>query len=566
MVFSLGPRSGVLSFPVYKGRSVSPNRRMDDMKKAPANRCGRRLLALLGLVALSATLSWPAKALAQTLISIDDGDIQGAVNGATREFLGIPFADPPVGPLRWRPPAPVTPWVGTLDASTYSDACAQLPSLTGTPSESEDCLYLNVWTPEPAPAKPLPVMLWIHGGSNVAGSTGDGVPFPGYDGVRLYDGHMLAGNRNVVVVTTNYRLGVFGFFGQADLAAEDVGYPYAGNQGLLDQRAAMEWVRDNIAAFGGDPSNVTIFGESAGSFDVCAHVASPMSAGLFHRAISESGGCSVGVQTAATAAATAETISATLGCDTAPDELACLRAASVADVLDAAGSVPEGAETNLGLTVDGGFLPDHPRNLFDAGTFSKVPYILGANRDEGTLFFIGSTPITTDVEYMAELFLAFGAAAPEVAAVYPSAQFATPQDALIRVFGDSRLVCSTYDVAQRVSDAKAKTYVYSFQQIPPLPFIDLLDLGAFHGLEIGYVFGSIAPPSANDQLVGEKMQEYWSRFAETGKPKATQAKGWPRFKSKSWKMLRLYSEFAKLKDYRRSECEFWTGLYEEAGL
>jgi para-nitrobenzyl esterase len=269
-----------------------------------------RLVAALTLAALCAGVSLPSAAAAQTLISLADGDVQGQINGATREFLGIPFTAPPVGALRWRPPAPVTPWVGTLDATSYSSACAQLPSLTGTASEDEDCLYLNVWTPDPAPLEPRPVMIWIHGGSNVAGSTGDGVPFPGYDGVRLYDGSTLVGERNVVLVTVNYRLGVFGFFGHDDLAAEDGLYPYAGNQGLLDQRAAMQWVQANVAAFGGDPDNVTIFGESAGSFDVCAHVASPMSAGLFHRAISQSGGCTVGIRSTSGAATAADAVSA----------------------------------------------------------------------------------------------------------------------------------------------------------------------------------------------------------------------------------------------------------------
>jgi para-nitrobenzyl esterase len=526
-----------------------------------------RLAARLSLVAFAAMLAAPYAAAAQTLISIDDGDVQGQLNGVTREFLGIPFAAPPVSALRWRPPAPVVPWVGTLDATTYSSACAQLPSLTGTPSENEDCLYLNVWTPEPAPAEPLPVMVWIHGGSNVAGSTGDGVPFPGYDGVRLYSGHVLAGERNVVVVTVNYRLGVFGFYGHSDLEAEDGGFPYAGNQGLLDQRQALQWVQSNIAAFGGDPENVTIFGESAGSFDVCAHVVSPMSAGLFHRAISQSGGCSVGVRTAAVAATAADTISATLGCDVAPDELACLRAASVTDVLDAAGSVPEGSEADLGISIDGGFLPDNPRTLLDTEQFSKVPYILGANLDEGTLFFIGTTPITTDAEYQAELFTLYGAYAPEVAALYPSAFYPTPQDALIRVFGDSRLVCSTLDVAQRVADAsKTRVYAYSFEQIPGLPFINLLNLGAFHGLEIAYVFGTIPPPSAVDADVGQRMREFWTRFAERGRPKATATKGWPRFKTKTWKMIRHHAFPSKLKDYSREECEFWSGVYEAGGF
>jgi para-nitrobenzyl esterase len=518
------------------------------------------------VVAISAWIACPSASDAQTLIHIDDGDVQGVVNGATRQFLGIPFAAPPVGALRWRPPQPVTPWVNTLDATSYSSPCPQLPSLTGTPSESEDCLYLNVWTPEPASAEPLPVMLWIHGGSNQVGSTGDGVPFPGFEGLRLYDGSTLAGQRNVVVVTTNYRVGIFGFFGHSDLAAEDASYPYTGNQGLLDQRAAMQWVQANIAAFGGNPNNVTIFGESAGSFDVCAHVVSPASSGLFHRAISESGGCSVGVRTAAQAATAADSVSAALGCDVALDELACLRAAPVVDLLDAAGIVPEGSETDLGISVDGGFLPEHPRTLLDAGEFNKVPYILGANRDEGTLFFLESTPITTDEEYMAELFLRYGDYAPEIAALYPTALFQTPQDALVRVFGDSRLVCSTYDVARRVADAKARTYVYTFEQVPPLAFIDILGLGAFHGLEIAYVFGSIPPPTLIDETVGQQMQEYWTRFADRGKPKATHAKGWPRFKSKSWKILRFTNPLGTLKGYSRAQCDFWRTVYEEQGL
>jgi para-nitrobenzyl esterase len=526
----------------------------------------RDFLRQIAAFVLCATLGLAVRAEAQTLLSLADGDVQGTTDGSVRQFLGIPYAAPPVGALRWRPPQPVTPWVGTLTADTYSTACAQLPSISGTPSESEDCLYLNVWTPDPAPIEPLPVMLWIHGGSNVAGSTGDGVPFPGYDGVRLYDGNTLTRERNVVIVTINYRVGVFGFFGQADLAGEDGAFPYAGNQGLLDQRAAMEWVRDNITAFGGDPENVTIFGESAGSFDVCTHMVSPLSRGLFHRAISQSGGCGVGVRTAAEASSAADAISTAVGCDAAPDELACLRAVPVADLLDAVAGGPEGSEGDLGIAIDGGFLEVHPRTSFDAGEFAEVPYLLGANSDEGTLFFIGSTPITTNAEYQAALLTQYGPYAAAISAMYPANLFANPQDALIRVFGDSRLVCSTYDVARRVADAKGKAFVYTFSRVPPLPFIALLDLGAFHGLEIAYVFGSITPPSSTDDILGQQMREYWTRFAEKGKPKATKARGWPRFKTKSWKMLGLDPYLSKMRDYSRAECDFWRTLYESGGF
>jgi para-nitrobenzyl esterase len=525
------------------------------------------LLAASVLLALEA----PARvAFAQggiqegTLISLDDGDVQGHVNGSTREFLGIPYASPPTGALRWRPPAPVVPWGGVLDASAYSASCPQLEGLVGTPSENEDCLYLNVWTPDPAPIEPLPVMVWIHGGANVAGSTGDLVPFPPNEDVRFYSAHVLAGERGIVVVSINYRLGVFGFFGQNDLAAEDPGFPYAGNQGLLDQRAALEWVRDNVIAFGGDPGNVTIFGESAGSFDVCAHMVSPLSAGLFHRAISESGGCTAGIATAAQSASQADGISATVGCDGAGDELACLRATPVGDLLDAYAFSEASLEiTGLGISIDGGFLPDHPRTLFDAGAFARVPYLLGANSDEGTLFFIGSTPITTPAEYTAELVSRYGALAPEVEALYPVGNFASPQDALIRVAGDATLVCTTFDVASRVAAAKNRTYVYNFARVIPLPFVGLLNLGAFHGAEIAYVFGSVPTPTYGDGVLGTRMREYWSRFAAGGKPRATKVSGWPRFKSKSYKMLRLdVPDLSKIKGFRQAECEFWSGVYE----
>jgi para-nitrobenzyl esterase len=515
------------------------------------------------------TLLFAAPSLAQiqqgTLITVADGQVQGHLNGTTREFLGIPYAAPPVGSLRWRPPAPVTPWGGVLDAASFSGSCPQTAALIGVPSENEDCLYLNVWTPDPAPAEPLPVMVWIHGGANVSGSTGDMVPFPPYESYRLYDAHNLVAARNVVVVSMNYRLGVFGFFGHAGLAGEDPGFPYAGNQGLLDQRQALEWVRDNVAAFGGNPSNVTIFGESAGSWDVCAHVVSPMSRGLFHRAISQSGGCTAGTATGSAAATLASAISTTVGCDTAADELACLRATPVADLLAAAEfSEAQLVISGLGISVDGGFLPDDPRVMIENDDFAHVPYMLGANNDEGTLFFIGSTPITTQAEYQAALLARYGALAPEIEVLYPVDKFGSPQDALIRVAGDSTLVCSTFDVASRVAAKKNKTYVYNFARVIPLPFVSLLDLGAFHGAEIAYVLGSVPPPTAvTDKQLGDWIQEYWSRFAEKGVPKATKALGWPRFSPKSYKMLRLNNTLTKLKDFRRAECEFWSSVYEQ---
>ncbi|HYC56128.1 MAG TPA: carboxylesterase family protein [Candidatus Binatia bacterium] len=532
------------------------------MDYATRRRIGRTALCLGTTLALAMQAA-PAGAGATPAIDVTGGQVVGHSNDGVQEFLGIPFAAPPVGPLRFRPPAPVEPF-GLLDAADYSGSCPQVEAIIGTPSENEDCLYLNVWSPDLSPEEPRPVMVWIHGGGNVSGSTGDLIPFPPYEGQRFYDASNLAGQRNVVVVSLNYRLGVFGFFGHADLADESLDHPYAGNQGLLDQVAALVWVRDNIASFGGDPANVTIFGESAGSWDVCAHMVSPLSSGLFHRAISQSGGCSVGVQTAEDADVSANAIAAALGCDGVADELACLRAVPVADLLAAgpAGEASPGIGANLGISIDGRMVPDHPRDMFDAGDFERVPYILGANSDEGTLFFAGSEPIETEEEYQAELLTRFGDFAEEVALLYPSDDFDSVQDALVRVVGDASLVCSTFDVAKRVAAHKNRTYVYNFARVPPLPFVSLLDLGAFHGAEIAYVFGSVEAPTPTDNSIGVRMREYWSRFAENGKPKATKALGWPKFNAKSQKVLRINAEFNKLAGFRRAQCEFWSTVYE----
>ena len=245
-----------------------------------------------------------------THVRISSGELHGSIVGASRQFLGIPYAKPPIGALRWKAPQPAESWTTPREATVFGKRCAQLadPTLQSAASNDEDCLYLNVWTPNPVPTVALPVMIWIHGGGNVNGSTAEPVPFV-RTGV-FYSGEHLAGEHGVVVVSMNYRLGLFGFFAHPDLAAEGS----AGNQGLLDQRMAMQWVHDNIAAFGGDPAQVTIFGESAGSQDVCFHVASPGSAPLFHRAIGESGGCTTRLRTKAEAETQATGVAADLAC------------------------------------------------------------------------------------------------------------------------------------------------------------------------------------------------------------------------------------------------------------
>jgi para-nitrobenzyl esterase len=260
-------------------------------------------------------------------IKLDDGELQGvAVNDEVRGFFGIPYAKPPVGALRWKAPQKNDSWSGVREAKEFGGRCAQPASMVPAAprTENEDCLYLNVWTPSPAPKTKLPVMVWIHGGGNVNGSTSETVPFANMG--LFYDGQYLA-KRGVLMVSMNYRLGVFGFFAHAGLEAEGS----VGNQGLRDQLLALEWVKKNIEKFGGDPGNVTIFGESAGSFNVCFQVASPKSRGLFHRAISQSGGCTTLQTTKSQAEEQGAGLATTLGC-TGSDALSCIRGKTAAEI------------------------------------------------------------------------------------------------------------------------------------------------------------------------------------------------------------------------------------------
>ena len=524
---------------------------------ATTRRCAEALSVIAALaVAVTATRLEAARNVQEgTLIHLADGDVQGEVNGETRQFLGIPYAAPPVGALRWRPPAPAIPWQGVLQANAFAPACAQLASVQGPASDREDCLYLNVWTPNPAPAKPRPVMVWFPGGGNQNGSAGDPVPFPGVPG-HFYDAHVLAEEQDVVVVTINYRLNAFGFFAHHALAAEDPAYPFAGNQGLLDQRAALEWVRANIIAFGGNPKKVTIFGESAGSEDVCLQVAAGAPRRLFRRGIGESGGCTTRQPTAAEGDSAAEAFTAAVGCRGAADELACLRQLPTSTFLAHLG------QGNFGPVVDGGFLPDQPRALFDSRRYARVPYLLGSNSDEGTLFFLGVPPVTTEAEYLAALVARYGALAPQVAAVYPASDFPTPQDALVRAFGDSILVCSTYDTARRAAAGGANTYLYNFSREIPIPILQQLGLHAFHGSEIVYVFGSITPPTPEDGTLGALMRGYWARFARSGTPNVHGVFKWPRYTNAADQRINLDVEPSVLTGFRRRECDFWFGVYD----
>jgi para-nitrobenzyl esterase len=525
------------------------------------------------------------------VVTTGDGPVQGHVEGPVYAFLGIPYAQPPVGPLRWKQPQKPMPWTSPLQAATYGKRCAQNANMTLQTAESadEDCLYLNVWTPNPTASK-LPVMVWIHGGGNVGGSASDPVPFATtVDAGYFYSGASLAGN-GVVVVSLNYRLGIFGFFAHPGLGDEG---SKLGNQGLWDQRFAMQWVQANVAQFGGDPNNVTVFGESAGSLDVCLHMASPQTPPLFGRAISESGGCTTLQPALADNEGQILSVASQLGCPgatsddggaddggaadagaaaSATDSLACLRNVAVKDLL--AASTGGGTGGPFAPVVDGDFLVDQPRSLYTNGMIAKTPYILGSNNDEGTLFVLGTAPVTDQASLTAAILQQYGDAGPELAQLYPVSEFdgGVPnpfQATLTRIVGDSTLVCTTYDSALLASAAGVPTWMYTFDipiNIPGITGPNFF-LGASHGSELPFVFGT-SPQLATDATqasMSKLMQRYWTRFAAMGNPNGGMDLDWPSFSATSDQRIQFTLEPPTIvQDFRKPECSFWIGQYEAA--
>ncbi|MBV9384026.1 MAG: carboxylesterase family protein, partial [Streptosporangiaceae bacterium] len=495
-----------------------------------------RLLAAAGLTVtvagfvpggIAAAAGRPAPAGAARVLPLivrtSDGLIKGLRTGVAREFLGVPYAAPPTGALRWRPPRPGRPWRGVRAATKPGSNCAQTGSIaTGVPATStaENCLYLNVYTPLTAAHRRLPVMVWIHGGGFTGGAG------------SIYDGAVLAARGHAIVVTINYRLGAFGFLA---LRALDKMGP-SGDYGLLDQQAALRWVRRNARAFGGDARDVTIFGESAGAASVCANMASPAAAGLFQRAIAESG-CLLPAQTRAAAEKQGGTLAAGLGCANPATAAACMRAKPVTAILRAAGNL------SWGPVLAAGILPRQPAAAFAEGRYNRVPLLQGTNHDEGR-FFVGlefdalGHPITA-AQYPALIRAQFGAAAPAVLAHYPLRAYRSPDLAYSAVFTDSVFSCP----ALTADELAARSGVYAYEFSDPNPPNDFgitftFPLGAAHSTELQYVFQKIpfldvTPPFKPAQLaLSDQMIGYWTRFAATGDPnggRAREAPYWPRF-------------------------------------
>jgi para-nitrobenzyl esterase len=489
---------------------------------------------------------------AQMLVAQNDllvNTAQGAVKGKTinnarvKAYLGLPYAAPPVGELRWRAPQPPVKWSGVRDATTYGAHCAQNLVFADIRFQdagpSEDCLFLNVYAPANATAKSkLPVMFWIHGGGYSGGASSE----PRHNGDSLP-------TKGVVLVTINYRLGVFGFLASSSLAKEQNGS--AGNYGLLDMIAALTWVRDNIANFGGDPGNVTIFGESAGSFAVSTLMASPAARGLFHKAIGESGGAfsgSLSVDKASVQAKMDEEWAATTGAKT----LAELRALPTEKILAAA----KDRKGGFSVVIDGKVLTEAVEQTYAAGKQAQVPLMAGWNRDEGSFFANGITLAS----YQERAEKMFKERAQEFLKLYPATNDAEAVRSAIDFGGDMFIAFSTWKwIEAHKATGHAPVYRYHFELAAPTSKY-VMAPAAFHSDEIEYVFGTLdtregAAWRPEDGLLSEQMMSYWTNFARTGDPNGPGLPNWPRYGAGD-ELIHLDSAITSGKDRLRPRYEF----------
>jgi para-nitrobenzyl esterase len=495
---------------------------------------GRVLLfALLVCVAGTPCASHARAADPATEVRTLSGPVAGTTETGVRVYRGIPFAAAPVGDLRWKAPEPPRPWTEVRNCTEFGPACPQPPRMkVGT--TGEDCLYLNVWTAAPGAGAKRPVMVWIHGGAFMSGSGS----LPAYDGTAL-------ARKGVVLVTFNYRLGAFGFLSHPALDAESP-LKTSGNYGLLDQVFALGWVRDNIAAFGGDPDNVTIFGESAGAVSVTYLMTSPMAKGLFHRAIAQSGG-PFGLadmrprEDARTRALrSGERFSASLGHPGAgADALAALRSKSPEEILAASAKTPSHLKSS-GIrfmpVVDGVVLPEHPARVFLDGRQADVPVLTGSNGNEGTIFY---EPFTQR-EYEAWVTGVFGHEASKILSIFPARSDGDVPNAFDRLVTCAAFAAPARFVAACAFRRGRKAFLYRMTRRPPTP--SGRKYGAFHGVEIPYVFGSLQRGKGftdADASLSNAMMDYWVSFARSGDPNTWGRPAWSGYKPSNGRALEL---------------------------
>jgi para-nitrobenzyl esterase len=541
------------------------------MKTTRARRLRRAALSAATAVSIAVILlgtgaggavAAPVSGDANPIVHTAGGLVRGAEVAGVDSFLGLPYAAPPTGNLRWRPPQPAARWKGTRDATTFGPSCPQAlehnPFLPPGPI-SENCLYLNVYTPAAGThsGDGRPVLVWIHGGGLVQ------------DGARNYDGTKLAAD-GTVVVTINYRLGALGFLAHPALASRPGGP--AGNYVLMDQQAALRWVQRNIARFGGDPHNVTLAGQSAGGLSVLAQMVSPGARGLFQRAIVQSGTFALTQQPLAAAEAAGEAFAKNVGC--ADQTAACLRSAPVSDLVSNFGVEIPGV-------VDGSVLTQSIGTALARGRFARVPVINGITHDEELLFVDGlgltvsqgtDIPLAGDplnpANYQANIATALGvtdARAAAIAAEYPLSAYPSPDVALSLLVSDASFACPALQTDRQIAAARVPVYAYQFNDdhapvnIAPagaLPFL------ATHGTELPYLFDQPNAPypatlTTDQQALAATMRTAWAGFAATGDP-SSRALPWPSIGTRTRVLSFVPSQSQVTTDFAAAHhCSFW---------
>lgn len=529
-------------------------------------RMAPRWVLVLGLCALGAS-----QAQAGPVARVAQGELNGITQDGVDQFRGIPYAQAPVGALRWVEPQPAASWAGRRDASRFGPACPQAPApFADVAGNSEDCLTLNVYVPQGVASKPRPVLLWIHGSGAVLGSA------------RQYDAHRLAQAMQAVVVTANFRLGALGYLWTSGLAAERKG----SNFSLQDQQAAMRWVQDNIASFHGDPKKVTIAGESIGATSVSMHLVSPTAAGLFQRAIMASGVEPPGVPTEAKAIEQGDAFALKVGCPSGPGQLACLRAKPVADLVAASPTYADLGRDGVywhpfvdQKVVTGDVLPQVAK-----GQFNWVPLMMGSTLDEGrgftTLtFHLDGTPMTQDEYVSATAKFVAKAAQPLLTQVlYTSERLGSPALAYSQVVTDA-FACANPELARRAA-GQVPAFVFEFadRSVPAVVPDPFMETGAYHAADLAYWFqtpigGQAMSLSPAQIRLSDQMMRYWKRFADTGNPSEGEPVGepaWPRYNTLSTPVLTLVPDAIRTQTWgafqRAHKCATWSLLYSLRGL
>ncbi|HZF53891.1 MAG TPA: carboxylesterase family protein [Polyangiaceae bacterium] len=493
------------------------------------------------------------------------GAVRGKKDGDVLAFLGVPYAAPPVGPLRFKAPEAPACWEDVRDATAFGSACVQnMP--TGGAAGTEDCLYLNIWTPAKS-GPPRPVLFFVHGGALLFGSGAQDLFFE--ETGNIYRGQTLASEHDVVVVTINYRLAELGFLAHPSLTKEDPNGS-SGNYGPLDQIAALRWVKDNIAAFGGDPSRVMLFGESAGGLSTCLLMSSPLAKGLFSSAIIESGGCSVASREGRYAQGTA--IVDTVGCTGSPDVPSCLRGQDVdafrvppptgINLFLADSDINSAWDMPFGPNLDGYVFEEQPLQAIREGRHNKVPLAVGSNATEFELFIPIGT-VNSCGDYWTLIGAIFGGLADEVLAQYSCFDYPLPRRAAVAVGTDFMFTCPARRILRAtLSGGTPAAYRYYY----PHKYSNspLTALKSFHAAELPFVFRTFDvlgyEPTAGDTALSKAMGGYWTRFAAAGDPNGGADLLWPAYGEVSDTALVLDDSLSTQSSIASDHCDFWDSL------